>query len=199
MVQILSESGHKVAEIVENVLSFARKTRNTETGQNPAQLLDSILEEAAKDYNLIEQYNYNTIIIKKEYQENLPVIGCKKEKIHQIIFNILRNGAEAMHEYQQVNSLAGIESALIIRLLQEKNPDMIRIEMEDNGPGMDEVVRKRIFEPFFTTKSVGDGTGLGLSISYLIITENNKGTMAVKSPPGKGTIFIIKLPFERTD
>ncbi len=198
MVQILNESGHKVAEIVENVLSFARKTRNTETSHNPIQLLDSILEKAAKDYNLIEQYNYNTITIKKEYQENLPKIECEKEKIHQVIFNILRNGAEAMHEYQRQNSLAGIEpigSVFIIRLLQEKNPDMIRIEIEDNGPGMDEAVKKRIFEPFFTTKSVGDGTGLGLSISYFIITENHKGTMAVKSNPEKGTIFIIKLPF----
>ncbi|MCG8551091.1 MAG: ATP-binding protein, partial [Desulfobacterales bacterium] len=49
-------------------------------------------------------------------------------------------------------------------------------------------------EPFFTTKPVGEGTGLGLSISYFIIVENHGGDMTVKSSPGAGTTFTIKLP-----
>ncbi len=75
--------------------------------------------------------------------------------------------------------------------------DIARIEIEDNGPGMDEETRKRAFEPFFTTKAVGVGTGLGLSVSYFIITENHEGTLAVESAPGDGAKFIIKLPLER--
>ena len=74
---------------------------------------------------------------------------------------------------------------------------MARIEIKDNGPGMDSEVCKRIFEPFFTTKKVGVGTGLGLSISYFIITDNHNGAMAVKSAPGKGASFIIHLPFQQ--
>lgn len=58
-----------------------------------------------------------------------------------------------------------------IRTRFEKERQMVRIEIEDNGPGMDEVTRERIFEPFFTTKPVNVGTGLGLSVSYFIITE----------------------------
>ena len=71
----------------------------------------------------------------------------------------------------------------------------MRIEIEDNGSGMAEAIRKRVFEPFFTTKPEGLGTGLGLSVSYFIITENHGGTMTVESEPGKGTKFIIHLPW----
>ena len=60
---------------------------------------------------------------------------------------------------------------LMFRLLKEKN--MIRMEIEDNGPGIDRETRKRIFEPFFTTKDVDKGTGLGLSVSYFIIVDDH--------------------------
>ena len=76
--------------------------------------------------------------------------------------------------------------------------DMACIEIEDNGQGMTEEVRKRVFEPFFTTKGVGVGTGLGLSVSYFIITEKHKGTMAVESVPVGGSKFIICLPLGKT-
>ncbi len=71
------------------------------------------------------------------------------------------------------------------------------IEIEDNGPGMDEATRRRIFEPFFTTKPTDRSTGLGLSVSYFIITENHNGEMRVESTPGAGSKFIIRLPLER--
>ena len=74
---------------------------------------------------------------------------------------------------------------------------MVIVEIEDNGPGMDEDVRKRIFEPFFTTKDVGIGTGLGLSVSYFIVTNNHGGTIEIKSQKDKGSAFIIKLPISR--
>ncbi len=71
---------------------------------------------------------------------------------------------------------------------------MVQVEIEDNGPGMDEATRKRIFEPFYSTKNVGKGTGLGLSIAYFIITVNHRGKIMVESEPGKGSNFIIQLP-----
>jgi signal transduction histidine kinase len=71
---------------------------------------------------------------------------------------------------------------------------MVRIEIRDNGPGMDEDTRKKVFEPFFTTKDLGEGTGLGLSVSYFIIVDDHGGKMEVASAPGKGTSFIIRLP-----
>ena len=83
---------------------------------------------------------------------------------------------------------------ITIRTRLDSDQNMAQIEIEDNGPGMDEATSKRIFEPFFTTKAVGLGTGLGLSVSYFIITENHGGQIAVDSQPGVGARFIISLP-----
>jgi signal transduction histidine kinase len=82
----------------------------------------------------------------------------------------------------------------ILRVLRDGT--MVRVEMEDNGPGMDEETRRRVFEPFFTTKTPGVGTGLGLSVSYFIITEDHGGTISVESTPGEGARLIIRLPVE---
>ena len=73
------------------------------------------------------------------------------------------------------------------------------LEIEDNGPGIENDIQKRIFEPFFTTKEVGVGTGLGLSVSYFIITENHGGVLTVGSMPGQGAVFTIKLPIQKRE
>ncbi len=127
-------------------------------------------------------------------KENLPDILCEAGKIQQVILNILRNGAEAMQT--EAEQEKGKTPHFVLRLAHEQETGRVRIEIEDNGPGMDEAARKRVFEPFFTTKPVGVGTGLGLSVSYFIITENHGGEMSVESTPGEGTTFIISLPLE---
>ncbi|MCP5047672.1 MAG: hypothetical protein GY940_10905 [bacterium] len=129
----------------------------------------------------------------------MPKVWCESTKIQQVLLNLLKNGAEAMNEKLTNERSTGSgefhdNPRFILRVAPENN--MARIEVEDNGPGMDETIRKRIFEPFFTTKDVGRGTGLGLSVSYFIITENHGGTMTVESSPGKGATFIIRVPFK---
>jgi signal transduction histidine kinase len=70
----------------------------------------------------------------------------------------------------------------------------VRVEIQDNGPGMDDATRRRIFEPFFTSEPPEYGTGLGLFVSYFIITEDQGGALSVESKPGSGSRFIIRLP-----
>ncbi|MFH2057378.1 MAG: PAS domain S-box protein [Pseudomonadota bacterium] len=194
MIKTINESGQRVAEIVDNMLSFARKSDDSISSHSPAELMDKTLELAATDYNLKKQYDFKTIEIVKEYEDNLPMLRCEGAKIQQVLLNVLRNGAQAMQENMEIYD--GDKPRFILRLLKETKTKMLRIEIEDNGPGVDEAIIKRIFEPFFTTKPVGVGTGLGLSVSYFIITENHGGTMDVVSTPGKGATFNICLPFE---
>jgi len=189
MTGTIRESGRRLAQIVDNMLSFARKSEAQISSCALEKILEKTLELATTDYDLKKQYDFKQIEIKRQYEANLPPIPCEEVKIQQVLLNILRNGAQAMQE-------AGKENPrFIIRLRLEKAENMICIEIEDNGPGMDDKTRNRIFEPFFTTKPAGVGTGLGLSVSYFIITENHKGTMTVESQPGSGTKFIIHLPY----
>jgi signal transduction histidine kinase len=129
------------------------------------------------------------IKIVKEYG-NIPLVECLAGKMNQVFMNIITNAIHAMLDFGKTS-----EPTLTIRtsLLGEK----IKIEIEDNGPGMPNHVKQRIFEPFFTTKAVGKGTGLGLSIVYTII-ENHKGTLHVETAEGRGTNFIITIPIYQT-
>jgi len=177
-----------VANIVDNMLSFARKNDSVYSSQNLNELMDKTLDLAATDYDLKKQYDFKTMNIVKSYEESMPLVPCESAKIQQVLLNILRNGAQAMQS-------AGSENATFTLLTRyEADRDVACLEIKDNGPGMDETTRKRVFEPFFTTKPIGEGTGLGLSVSYFIITENHGGELSVVSELGKGTSFYIRLP-----
>jgi signal transduction histidine kinase len=188
MLDAIQESGARAAEIVSNMLSFARKSDTSTSSHYPDQLMDESLELAATDYDLKKQYDFKSIEIIKEYAQDLPMLLCEGAKIQQVLLNILRNGAQAMQAAKTQSP------RFIIRIYKKETPGMVCMEIADNGPGMDDATKSKVFDPFFTTKPVGVGTGLGLSVSYFIITENHKGTLAVSSEPGKGANFIIGLP-----
>ncbi|WP_320041818.1 ATP-binding protein [uncultured Desulfobacter sp.] len=188
MINAITDSGKRVSGIVTNMLNFARKDDTAVSTQNLNKILDNTIELAATDYNLKKEYDFKQVRITREYDNSLPDIPCQVGKIQQVVLNILANGAQAMQGAETPNA------EFFIRTYVDSARDMACVEIEDNGPGMDEKVRKLIFDPFFTTKPAGMGTGLGLSVSYFIITENHKGEMAVESSPGAGAKFIIRLP-----
>ena len=190
MLSTIVESGERVSRIVNNILDFSRKGNTIDSLHSIEQLLDKTLELASTDYDLKKKYDFKKILISKEYNSNDCRVPCEASKIQQVFLNILRNGAEAMEEEGEDQPGFRIYTGI------DKEKEMLRIEIEDSGPGMDDETRKRIFEPFFTTKAVGIGTGLGLSVSYFIIKEIHGGEMEVESEPGKGAKFIIQLPLK---
>ncbi len=189
MLNAIQQGSHRASDIVRDMLTFSR---SEETEKQPVDLneqLDLALTFASNDH---EHYDFTQIQIEKDYGV-LPSIPCSQTQIQQVLLNIIKNGAQAMASQEEVN----LSPKILIRTRQYE--DHVRIEIEDNGPGMDKETLKRIFEPFFTTKPVGEGTGLGLSVSYFIITENCGGEMNVKSALGQGTTFIIRLHVERRE
>jgi len=185
----IRESGLRAAHIVSNMLEFSRKSQSQHSSTDINTLLDKAVELAFYDYDLKKKYDFKQVHIVREYDLDLPEVSCTRTEIEQVILNLLKNATQAMALQENRATLPTI----ILRTARDG--DGLRIEVEDNGPGMPESVRKRIFEPFFTTKLVGKGTGLGLSVSYFIVVTNHGGRFDVQSQPGKGTRFIMHLPF----
>ncbi len=184
------EAGVRASRIVDNMLSFSRKSNSSFSYYDIRTIVDETIELASNDYDLKKNYDFRSIAIKRGYGGDLQEVLCDATKIQQVILNILKNGAHAM-----IDNVTGDEAPCFVILIRQIMGSCI-IEIKDNGPGMDESVGKRVFEPFFTTKPVGVGTGLGLSVSYFIITENHDGRLDVESSPGKGTTFTIRIPIK---
>jgi len=184
----IRNSGFRAAQIVENMLDFSRMSDTKGSPTDMVSLLDRAVDLAASDFDLKKGFDFREIEILREVHPDVPLVICQPSKIQQVFLNILRNGAEAMMEARA----SGRTPRFVLRVLRDES--MVRIEIEDNGPGMDEGMRRRIFEPFFTTKDPGKGIGLGLSVSYFIITEEHGGTLEVESQLETGSRFIIRLP-----
>ncbi len=181
-------SGHKAAEIVDNMLNFSRKSESRKAPVRLDSLLEKTVSLAAHDYDLKKKFDFRHIRIERHYDSALEPVACVATEIEQVVLNLLRNAAQAMADQE------GSRQPPTITLRLYRNNGMAVIEIQDNGPGLTEQAMKRVFEPFYTTKDVGVGTGLGLSVSYFIVTNNHSGTMEVQSEPGKGANFIICLP-----
>jgi len=188
----IRQSGERASTTVSDMLHFSRPSDSRMVPTSLVELLDKTVALAAHDYDLRKKYDFRDIAIVRDFENDLPPVSCVGTEIGQVILNLLRNASQAF-----VSAQPPVEAPRItLRLRREKR--YIRIEVEDNGPGMEEETRKRVFEPFYTTKEVGVGTGLGLSVSYFIITSHHRGHMTVDSGPGQGARFILRLPFENS-
>ncbi len=185
---MIMAAGKKASDIVSNLLSFSRKSKTDFEPADISLLLDQALELASNEYGLGRKIKFSQIQILRDYAPDLPSVECRPGEIKQVFFNILLNGVQAMAD----NGDEQASPTFFIRTLPVD--DNICIEIRDNGPGMDEEVRRRIFEPFFTTRLDEKVKGLGLSVSYFIITKNHNGTIEVASASGEGTCFKLLLP-----
>lgn len=118
----------------------------------------------------------------------VPPIRGNRTKFGQVVLNLLLNALQALPE--------GRRDENRVAVVLSEVPGGVRLDVEDNGPGIPPQLHQRIFDPFFTTKKKG-GTGLGLAISRTIVEEFG-GHIEVESDEGHGTRFIVWLPADRT-
>ena len=174
----INEGASRSAHIVKDLRTFSRMDENEIKGVNIHEGIDSTLL-------LIGNMMQDRITIHKNYGK-IKHVECLPGKLNQVFMNIL------------TNSILAIEGKGDIFIETDSIDDKAKISIRDTGKGMSSKIREHIFEPFFTTRAVGKGTGLGLSISYSII-EEHRGTIEVYSEQGKGSEFIIMLPFVKID
>ncbi len=163
--------------IVRGLLDFARQSEPNVEEANANDILKRTL-------SLVQnQALFQNIKVSWVLSSSLPRTMMDSGQIQQVFTNIILNAAEAMTG----------EGELTIASRVTADGKSIEIEITDTGCGIPRENIEKVFDPFFTTKEVGRGTGLGLAVSYGIIARH-KGTIEVKSEPGKGTTFIVRLP-----
>ncbi|MEM1506051.1 ATP-binding protein [Domibacillus sp. 8LH] len=129
--------------------------------------------------NFIEPYAaMNNVVIEMKLEEDVYIAG-EKEKVHQCLINILKNGIEAMPQ-------GGKLKISLNRLGNEAT-----VTISDTGIGMNKEQLERLGTPFFTTKDIG--TGLGTMVVYSVV-KSMGGNITIDSKPDKGTRFSVILP-----
>ncbi|MBN1876800.1 MAG: response regulator [Anaerolineae bacterium] len=189
--QGIRDMGARAAKIVSDLLSFARKGTSNRAPCDLNKRIQQTIDLAATDYDLTRQYDFRNIEIVYELAPMLPEVMCDGQQIQQVLLNLVRNAAQAMANTNAMAASTYAPRLTLRTLLVESN---VRVEVEDNGPGIPETVRKRLFEPFFTTKEVGEGTGLGLWLCWSIIHERHGGRIWAESVRPCGTCFVFELP-----
>lgn len=139
----------------------------------------------------------SAIKVIKEYG-CLDPIQCFPGQLNQVFMNLLANAIDALEEMPIGEATAPSDDLRTIDIRTEQDDRATTITIQDNGAGIPLALQERIFEASFTTKPVGKGTGLGLAISRQIIVEKHLGELMVRSTPGEGTAFTIRLPQEST-
>ena len=116
---------------------------------------------------------------------SLPPVMAERIHIEHVLVNLLRNGAEAIRD-------AAMQDGRIVVRTRHDGDALVRVTVEDSGPGLDAEGTKRVFEPFYTTKA--QGLGMGLCISRTVI-ESHGGKIWAQA--GTGGIFHFTLPLAR--
>lgn len=175
---LIAKSAHRCHKIVQSLLSFARQHAPERKLVGVNGLIDDVLEIMAYDLRT------SNITVKREFADGLPSLLVDPHQVQQVFINILSNARQAIEAFRR-------DGEIVVRTRVVEG--FVRIEFQDNGPGIRAENVSRIFDPFFTTKPVGKGTGLGLSLCYGIIQEHG-GRIAARSEVGHGAAFTIELP-----
>jgi two-component system, cell cycle sensor histidine kinase and response regulator CckA len=194
-VQSARHAGERAAEMVRQLMTFARPDRDR------PRRADSLSQLCTGAVRICHEAFGSRVEIILENETPDAVIRADGGQIEQVLVNLLLNARDA------VANVAQASVKVVVTAVDPGSPDAlslaraegvtlassVRVRVSDNGTGMPRDVLARVFEPFFTTKPVGKGTGLGLATAHAIIRDHG-GFIVCASTLGIGTHFDIYLP-----
>jgi two-component system, cell cycle sensor histidine kinase and response regulator CckA len=189
LLQILNDSTHRGADLVKQILSFARGVESKPTN---IQIGDLLLEIQ----RVIQQAFPKNIELSLDLPPNIWSISADASMLHQVLMNLCVNARDAMPTGGKLSVTAEnleIDKNYARMNLNASVGNYVAIAVTDTGTGIEPKILDRIFDPFFTTKDIGKGTGLGLS-TVVGIVKSHRGFIDVDSKVGKGTRFKVYLP-----
>jgi signal transduction histidine kinase len=173
----LSDSTERMGALVSAVKTYAYMDRGELVEDDIHEGLETTLAVLA------HKLKHTSIEVQRDYDRSLPRLMLHGGELNQVWTNLLDNAIQALGEHGTIT----ISTAL--------DGPCVRVDVADDGPGIEAGALERIWEPFFTTKPVGQGTGLGLDTARRIVVERHRGSIDVDSRPG-ATVFHVWLPLE---
>jgi len=185
-IEITSRRG---ADIVRQVLSFARGMKGERVEVQPRHLLKDIQA-------LIHETLPKNIQLKYCFPNESWTLMGDPTQLHQILMNLCVNARDAMPQGGSLTITAEnavLDEQYAAMRIDAKPGKYVAISVTDSGTGIPPEILDKIFDPFFTTKDIGKGTGLGLA-TVIAIVKGHDGFLNVSSEVGKGTTFKVYLP-----
>lgn len=167
--------------IVQEVLEFVRPIRLQVEHTGIADALEAAVHLADT------KVPRGAIAVEISLPAELPQIQADHHQLTQLFTNLLINAYEAMDRKGRV----GITASTVQQDDGGEGREAVRIELQDNGPGMTAEIAEHVFDPFYTTKA--QGSGLGLAIVRKIVDAHD-GQIDLRTAPGSGTLIRVTLP-----
>lgn len=188
-------SAHHAANLIQKLLTFARKASNQFIYLDLHELINETISMLAHTIN-------PKIKIRKDLQAGNAKIKGDAAQIQNALLNLALNAKDVLPDGGWIEFASReclLESSDPL-LLKHKRPggNYLRVSIRDNGPGIPQQIQEHVFEPFFTTKSKGEGTGMGLAAVYGTVMAH-QGSILLNSKTGKGAEFVIFLPSAEKD
>jgi len=174
--QTIERESKRCGDLVKNLLTFSRQTPSH---REPNDLNTIVHRAVILVKHKLEMQNITLI---ETLASDMPAVECDANQIQQVILVLLVNASEAMPKGGRVEVSTLFDSA----------SDQGLVRVQDTGSGIPADVLPHIFDPFFTTKEEQNRTGLGLAVAHSIV-EQHAGEISVRSTPGEGTEFTVRL------
>ncbi|MDD2764799.1 MAG: PAS domain S-box protein [Opitutaceae bacterium] len=189
LLALIETSARRGADIVKQVLTFARGTEGQRVSLQPKHLVRDMLKITAETFP-------KNIQVEDESAAEVRLVEGDATQLHQALMNFCVNARDAMPDGGRLTVAAEnvtLDEAAAAQMPGAHAGRYVRLRVSDTGGGIPPEVQNRMFEPFFTTKGLGKGTGLGLSTA-MGIAKGHGGFVRFCSQVGKGTTFAVYLP-----
>ena len=180
----MKKETERIHKVLRDLLDFARPAAQPKDGspERPSSAADAVSDAVAL---VRPQKGWKSIAITTDIASDAPMVTSSHERLVQVLLNLLLNAGDAV---------SPDDGRVIVRVSKAiGDSKRVRIEVEDNGPGVAKDVEGHLFEPFVTTKEVGKGTGLGLAVCRGLV-ESAGGTIGVERGALGGALFVVELP-----
>jgi len=174
----IHNEAQRITKVMDNLRTFTRRREPEKQYSDINDILQMTLELRAYELRT------GNIEVVTDFTPSLPEVEVNSHQIQEVFLNIILNAEQVMTEAHGGGKLT---------IKTGKIKDYVKISFTDDGPGIPAEHLDRLFDPFFTTRGEQGGTGLGLSVCHGIVTEHG-GRLYVKSKPGEGATFFVKLP-----